>query len=150
MKKLVNVYTKNVIRGLKSVPLRTDARGIHLDPEDIKTCIMAKARVEEILDDGTTIPLDFTNYTSDNNAAIRESIRLQEEAAKAKLEAENKAKEDKAKADAEKKAAEEKKAAAIAAEAKKKAEEELAAAIAAEEAAKAKDKESTSDKESKK
>ena len=144
MKKLVNVYTKSPIR-LKSIPIRSDAKHIYLDPEDIKTCIMQKGRVEEILDDGKILPLNFTNYNTDNNAAIRQAVREQEAAAKARIEQEEaRAKQNKAKAEAEKKAKEkaeaERKAAEekAAAEAEKKAEEEeLEAAIAAEEAAKA-------------
>lgn len=71
MQKLVNVYTKQVIRSLKGVPIRSTIKGIYLDTEDIRTCIIAKAIVEEILDDGSTIPLNFANYNKDNNAQFK-------------------------------------------------------------------------------
>lgn len=73
MKKLVNVYTRYVIRGLKGIPIRSTVRAIELDTEDIRTCILAKAVVEEVLDDGSTLPLNFVNYNKDNNAQFRQA-----------------------------------------------------------------------------
>ena len=72
MEKLVNVYTRYVVRGLKGVPIRSTVRAIKLDTDDIRTCILAKAVVEEVLDDGSTLPLNFVNYNKDNNAQFRQ------------------------------------------------------------------------------
>ena len=69
--KLVNVYTKAPIRGMSGMPIRSTTRAIKLSVADIHACIVNKASVEEILIDGSTVLLTFTNYNKDNNEAIR-------------------------------------------------------------------------------
>ena len=65
MKKRVNVYcgTPFVIG---PAAFAGTCENIVLETKDISTCIMYKAKVEEVLADGTTIPLDFTNYDNKN------------------------------------------------------------------------------------
>ena len=109
MKKLVNIKIANPTIALKTV-IRGNKYKQTIDTKDIRQLLMRKAIVEEILSDGTTVPLDFTNYDKEH---------LTKAEATKKAEAEKAAAEAKAKAEAE---------------AKKKAEEE--AAKAAEEARK--------------
>lgn len=68
MKKRVNVYcgTPFVIG---PAAFAGTCENIVLETKDISTCIMYKAKVEEILADGTTIPLDFTNYDKNNGVS---------------------------------------------------------------------------------
>lgn len=49
-----------------SVPIVGDTE-LKLTPDEIYKCICGKAEVSEILDDGTIIPLNFTNYDKDNS-----------------------------------------------------------------------------------
>ena len=86
MQKLVNVYTKYVIRSLKGLPIRSTVKAIYLDTEDIRTCIISKAIVEEILDDGSVLPLNFANYNKDNNAQFRAAAPSKKEKKAAKVE----------------------------------------------------------------
>lgn len=116
--KKVNLYARMPI-AIKRAILRGNYTNIELNEDEIRQLLYRKAVIDEILSDGSTVRLDFTNYNKVNKSAKE----IAEE--KAKLEAERKAKEEaarKAKEEAAKKAAAEKKAA----EEKAKAEEEAA------------------------
>ena len=72
--KLVNVYTKTPIRSMTGVPIRSTTKAIQLSVSDIHACIVAKARIEEILLDASIVPLTFTNYNKDNNEELRNKM----------------------------------------------------------------------------
>ena len=69
MKKRVNVKIGRNCYGVLSVtpPIYRTAMGIELTESDIQRCLWAKAVVEEILPDGSIIPLGFDNFNKDNN-----------------------------------------------------------------------------------
>lgn len=136
MKKTVNLYARMPV-ALRYTILRGNRFGISLDTEEIRKLLYKKVVIDEVLSDGSTVRLDFTNYDKVNRTAkeiaaeeaakkaaeeakIAEAKRLEEEA-KAKAEAERKAAEERAKAEAEAKriAEEEAKKAAAEAEARR-------------------------------
>lgn len=65
MKKLLNItcHGKFYIDG---VPFSGVCKEVVLDTKDISTCLQNKAMVEEVLVNGRTFPLDFTNYMDKN------------------------------------------------------------------------------------
>lgn len=72
LKKKVNVFP---IRGpITNVnpPIRVPVKNILLPIADIRKCIVAGAKVEEILTDKKTIVLNLQNYDQDNGGAIVE------------------------------------------------------------------------------
>jgi sorbitol-specific phosphotransferase system component IIBC len=66
MNKKVNIYPKNPITTVNPV-IRTTTLRVSKPVEDIRKCIIARAMVDEVLDDGTTLRLDLNNYDKDNN-----------------------------------------------------------------------------------
>lgn|SRR5574344_1581970 len=105
MTKKVNIYSSRPITVL-AVPIRGNINAAVLDVEQIRKIICANGIVDEILEDGSLVRLNFTNYNKDNSsesvkakaaaikkaeAAAAEAKRLVEEAAaKAKKEAQEK------------------------------------------------------------
>ena len=65
MKKRVNVYC-NTPFVIGPAAFAGSCENIVLEVNNIGTCIMNKAKVVEILADGTLVPLDFTNFDKDN------------------------------------------------------------------------------------
>ena len=72
--KLVNVYTRSPIRSMSGLPIRSSTRSIKLSISDIHACIIAKAKVEEVLIDGSVLILNLANYNKDNNAEIKAKL----------------------------------------------------------------------------
>ena len=72
--KLVNVYTRSPIRSMSGLPIRSSTRSIKLSISDIHACIIAKAKVEEVLIDGSVLILNLANYNKDNNADIKAKL----------------------------------------------------------------------------
>ena len=72
MKKKVNVKIGNNSFGVYTVkpPIVRTAMGIELTPGDIQKCLWAKAIVEEVLPDGSILPLNLNNYDKDNAPKI--------------------------------------------------------------------------------
>lgn len=66
MTKKVNIYTRMPITVLK-FPISGNVLGITLEVEDICKCICSKAKVDEILEDGSIVRLDLANYNKDNS-----------------------------------------------------------------------------------
>lgn len=65
--KIVNVYAaKNGGSFLTKAPFSGNIRKTKLTVEQIKQCLYAKMKVEEIVGN-QIIPLDFTNYNKDNS-----------------------------------------------------------------------------------
>ena len=65
MKKRVNVYC-NTPFVIGPAAFAGACENIVLEVNNIGTCIMNKAKVVEVLADGTLVPLDFTNFDKDN------------------------------------------------------------------------------------
>ena len=65
--KKVNVTANLPIRGVLPVPIFGTYKNVKIKVGDIVKLIRAKAIVEEILDNGRILPLDFNNYALDNN-----------------------------------------------------------------------------------
>lgn len=70
--KIVNIYPKYPIITVNP-PIRTAVKKVTKSIDEIRKCIIARAVVEEILNNGNIISLDFSNYDKDNNEAIIES-----------------------------------------------------------------------------
>jgi hypothetical protein len=71
--KKVNIRARGPIVGLK-YPIVGTLNGVTMSTDDILICIRAKAKVEEILNDGKRIvPLDFTNYNTDNSVTTEQT-----------------------------------------------------------------------------
>lgn len=66
-KKVVNIYPTTPILSTNP-PIRTMAYKITKPIKDIRACIIAGAKVEEILPNGTTIRLNLNNYDKDHVA----------------------------------------------------------------------------------
>ena len=79
MFKTVNIFPKFPIIGVNP-PIRTAVRRVTKSTAEIRTCIIARAIVEEILEDGSTIILDLNNFDKDNsNTVVEEPIAEPEE-----------------------------------------------------------------------
>ena len=73
MEKRVNVYAGAPVVAIK-YPITGTVRSILLSTDEIRKCIFAKAKVEEILPNGRTVRLDFTNYDKVNTEANSNSM----------------------------------------------------------------------------
>ena len=65
MTKKVNIYPSTPIVSV-TPPIRTTVKGATKKIETIRKCIIARAKVEEILPTGDTVILDLSNYDKDN------------------------------------------------------------------------------------
>ena len=82
MTKMVNIYPNGAITTINP-PIRSRVMGVIKSTDEIRQCIIARAIVDEILSDGSTVRLDFSNYDKDNNpspvevavAAAKENIK---------------------------------------------------------------------------
>lgn len=74
MFKTVNIFPKFPIISVNP-PIRTSVRRVTKSTTDIRACIIARAIVEEVLPDGSTIVLDLNNFDKDNsNIAVKKPI----------------------------------------------------------------------------
>jgi len=64
--KVVNIYPTTPIIGVNP-PIRSSVKKVTKTIEDIRTCLMARAIVDEVLSDGTTIRLTNSNYDKMND-----------------------------------------------------------------------------------
>ena len=71
MFKTVNIFPKFPIIGVNP-PIRTAVRRVTKSTAEIRTCIIARAIVEEILEDGSTVILDLNNFDKDNSNTVAE------------------------------------------------------------------------------
>ena len=69
MKKVVNIYPSFPITTVNP-PIRGSVLKTKKDVNDIKKCIVARAKVEEVLNDGSTILLNLNNYDRDNSVDL--------------------------------------------------------------------------------
>lgn len=66
MTKKVNIYPKYPITSVTPA-IRTVSLGITKPVEDIRKCIIARAIVDEVLSDGTTVRLNMNNFNKNND-----------------------------------------------------------------------------------
>lgn len=86
MNKVVNIYPKYAITTVNP-PIRSTVYRVTKSTSEIRNCIIARAVVEEILPDGSTITLNFSNYDKDNTPSkidkviskIEEKVAVTEE-----------------------------------------------------------------------
>lgn len=65
MTKMVNIYPNGAITTINP-PIRSRVMRVIKSTEEIRQCIIARAIVDEILSNGDTVRLDFSNYDKDN------------------------------------------------------------------------------------
>lgn len=63
--KVVNIYPSTPITGVNP-PIRSAVRHVTKSVKDIRACIMGRAKVEEILPNGSVIKLGLDNYDKEN------------------------------------------------------------------------------------
>lgn len=68
MKKKVSVFCGSAFN-IGPASFAGAVENVILDENDINICLMNKAKVVEILEDGTKIKLDFRNYNTDNGTS---------------------------------------------------------------------------------
>lgn len=64
--KVVNVYPNKAITSINP-PIRSKVMKVTMPITSIRKCIIERAIVDEVLPDGRTVRLDFTNYDKDNS-----------------------------------------------------------------------------------
>ena len=69
MDKIVNIYPTWPITRLNP-PIRSVVKNVTKSVEDIRVCLVSRAKVEEVLPDGSTVALSFNNYNKDNSIKI--------------------------------------------------------------------------------
>ena len=69
MTKKVNIYPTRPIVTVNP-PIRSAVKNVTKPLPDIRACIMARAIVEEIMEDGRVTNLDLNNYDKDNTGSI--------------------------------------------------------------------------------
>lgn len=74
MNKVVNIYPSCPILSTNP-PIRSVMNKVLKPVEDIRKCIIARAIVEEILNNGDIIRLDLFNYDKDNNP--KEEVKVE-------------------------------------------------------------------------
>lgn len=67
-KKKVNIFPRHAITNVNP-PIRTPMEGVTKSVKDIRFCILADAKVEEVLPGGVKVLLNLTNYNIDNSGA---------------------------------------------------------------------------------
>ena len=66
MKKRVNVKINGPIYTVRPI-IQRSLMNVEMTEGDIRNCICSNAMVEEILEDGSRVPLGLHNYNKDNN-----------------------------------------------------------------------------------
>lgn len=64
--KIVNIYPSMPIIKVNP-PIRSMVIGVTKSIDEIRTCLISRAIVEEITNSGKVVRLDFSNYNKDNN-----------------------------------------------------------------------------------
>ena len=83
MTKRVNIQTVTAVRTI-TPPISGSYRNVIMSTGDILKCLCRRAKVEEILPDGTTVKLNMSNYYLDNGAGLDAHAAIKKEAAAAK------------------------------------------------------------------
>lgn len=71
--KKVNIIPTVAITRLNP-PIRTTVRRVTKSVSEIRTCLMNRAIVEEILPDNSTLRLDLTNYDKNNRPSEKDKV----------------------------------------------------------------------------
>lgn len=66
MNKVVNIYPVYPITTLNP-PIRSTVRRVTKSDKEIRACLMARAKVEEVLPNNKTVQLDLSNYNKPND-----------------------------------------------------------------------------------
>ena len=69
MKKRVNIYPRGPIT-TTNPPIRVPVKNVTKDTKDIRRCILAGAKVEEVLDNGVVVLLNLNNYDVENPGTV--------------------------------------------------------------------------------
>lgn len=69
MQKKVNIYPQRPITTINP-PIRSTIKGVYMPIDIIRECIINRAIVEEVLDNGEVVNLDFTNFDKDNETPV--------------------------------------------------------------------------------
>ena len=69
LKKKVNIYPRGPITNVNP-PIRVPVKGVLLPITDIRRCVLAGAKVEEVLPNKTLVKLTLQNYDQDNGGVI--------------------------------------------------------------------------------
>lgn len=73
--KVVNVYPNKAITSINP-PIRSKVMKVTMPITNIRKCIIERAIVDEVLPDGRTVRLDFTNYDKDNSVkTVEDAIK---------------------------------------------------------------------------
>ena len=67
--KKVNMYAASPTTVGFGIPRVGNLRGITMTVADIRQALRSHAHIEEIMDDGRLVPLDFSNFDKDNSVA---------------------------------------------------------------------------------
>lgn len=70
MVKKVNIIARLPVRTLYP-PIHGTYEGINMSPANILKCLLHKAYVEEVLEDGSTLELNMQNYNTVNKPAVK-------------------------------------------------------------------------------
>lgn len=73
--KIVNIYPSTPIIGLNP-PIRSVVKNVTKSTKEIRTCLMSRAIVEEVLSNGKIIRLDISNYDKNLDIEIKPSNSL--------------------------------------------------------------------------
>ncbi len=76
--KRVNIQANIPVRNI-TPPIHGSLHNVVMSTGDILKCISRHAKVEEILPDGTTVKLNFSNYYTDNGAGLYSGQDIKEE-----------------------------------------------------------------------
>ena len=68
MKKRVNIYPRGPITTVNP-PIRSVVKAVTKEISDIRKCILAGAKVEEVINNYITIELNLNNYDKDNGGS---------------------------------------------------------------------------------
>lgn len=74
-KKIVNIYPTMPVTRV-TPPLRTVAKNVSRPISYIRSCIMGRAMVDEILPDGTTVRLGLHNYDKNNYVLSEDKVEI--------------------------------------------------------------------------
>ena len=74
-KKIVNIYPTMPVTRV-TPPLRTVAKNVSRSIGYIRSCIMCKAMVDEVLPDGTTVRLGLHNYDKNNYVLSEDKVEI--------------------------------------------------------------------------
>ena len=76
MTKIVNINARFPVKSIVP-PIYGTLKNVEMSTSNILKCLIRHAIIEEVLPDGTTIPIDYKNYYTDNSKgheAVKEKV----------------------------------------------------------------------------